>query len=102
MGCHPSQSPARPDLTYMTDVAVAMTLPEFLSTHEVGGLTVDERRLIAAEPPIAEVARVDYSYYTNETYGDVGGLKQATVTLPLTDSGISSTRKTRYFGQVAA
>ncbi len=50
----------------------------------------------ASPTGVAEVAKVDYAYYTNETYGDVGGLKQATTTLPLTDSGISSTSKTYY------
>lgn len=46
---------------------------------------------------VTEVARVDYGYYgTSESYGVVGDLKLATVTTPLSDSGISSTRKTYY------
>lgn len=49
MGAGPSHPADSRDLTYMTDVAEAMTLPEFLSTRKVGGLTVEERRLIVAQ-----------------------------------------------------
>ena len=46
---------------------------------------------------VAEVARVDYDYYGNaESYGTTGDLKKATITTPLTDSGVSSTRR-RYY-----
>jgi len=42
------------------------------------------------------VGEVDYTYYTDETYGDVGDLKQVIVTTPLTDSGVSLTQKKYY------
>lgn len=45
---------------------------------------------------VAEVARVDYDYYSNETHGDVGDLKTVTLTTPLTDSGQSLTQ-TKYY-----
>jgi hypothetical protein len=48
-----SRSAAMRDQTDMTDMngelGVAMTLPEFLSTHEVGRLSVEDRRLIVAQ-----------------------------------------------------
>jgi hypothetical protein len=42
------------------------------------------------------VAKVEYAYYTNESYGDVGGLKLVTVTTYLTDSGVTVASKTYY------
>src|SRR5262249_38618562 len=37
---------------------------------------------------VATVATVDYAYYTDESHGDKGDLKQVTITTPLTDSGV--------------
>jgi YD repeat-containing protein len=45
---------------------------------------------------VVTVGEVDYAYYTNETFGDVGDLKSATRTTPLTDVGIDSVAKTYY------
>jgi RHS repeat-associated protein len=45
---------------------------------------------------VATVGEVDYAYYTNETFGDVGDLKLVTRTTPLTDVGIDSVAKTYY------
>src|SRR5262245_7822926 len=42
------------------------------------------------------VGQVDYTYYGSESYGDVGDLKQVTLTTPLTDSGVSLTQKKYY------
>ncbi|NOT31995.1 MAG: hypothetical protein HOP15_16235 [Planctomycetes bacterium] len=42
------------------------------------------------------VAEVDYAYYGDESHGDIGDLKQVTVTTPLTDSGVSLTQKKLY------
>ncbi len=50
----------------------------------------------ASPTGVAEVGKVDYEYYGNETYGDTGGLKLVEVTTPLTDSGVSSVAK-RYY-----
>ncbi len=50
----------------------------------------------ASPSGVATVMTVDYSFYTNESYGDIGDLKQVTLTTPLTDSGVSLTQK-RYF-----
>jgi len=46
---------------------------------------------------VVEVAKVDYAYYTgSSTNGDDGNLKLVTITTPLSDSGVSSERKTHY------
>jgi hypothetical protein len=47
---------------------------------------------------VTEVGRVDYSYYSADadSYGDEGDLKHVTVTIPQTDSGVDSVRKTYY------
>jgi RHS repeat-associated protein len=47
---------------------------------------------------VVEVAKVDYAYYQtgDNTNGDNGNLKLVTVTTPLSDSGVSSVRKTHY------
>lgn len=50
----------------------------------------------ASPTGVTEVAKVEYSYYTSESYGDPGDLKLVTRTLPLTDSGQSSVMKTYY------
>lgn len=42
------------------------------------------------------VAEVDYEYYSDETYGDVGDLKLVEITTPLTDSGVTVVRKKYY------
>ena len=50
----------------------------------------------ASPTGLAEVGRVDYEYYGDESYGDAGDLKLVEVTTPLTDSGVDLTRK-RYY-----
>jgi len=40
--------------------------------------------------------KVDYTYYGAESFGEAGDLKLVTTTTPLTDSGVSLTRKTYY------
>ncbi len=50
----------------------------------------------ASPSGVAEVGKVDYEYYGNESYGDLGGLKLVKVTTPLTDSGVSVLQK-RYY-----
>ncbi|MCP3936171.1 MAG: hypothetical protein GY708_12460, partial [Actinomycetia bacterium] len=45
---------------------------------------------------VTEVAKVEYEYYTSESHGDAGDLKLVEITTPLSDSGVSSTRK-RYY-----
>ena len=51
----------------------------------------------ASPTGLTEVAAVDYDYYGNaESYGTSGDLKKATVTMPLTDSGKTSTQKHYY------
>ncbi len=44
-----------------------------------------------------EVGKVDYAYYVNaDTYGEDNDLELVTVTMPLTDSGVSVERNTYY------
>jgi len=45
---------------------------------------------------VAEVYRVEYSYYGNESHGDGGDLKLVKTTTPLTDSGVSLVKKKLY------
>ena len=45
---------------------------------------------------VTEVGKVEYSYYGAESYGDDGDLKMVEITTPLTDSGVSLTRKKYY------
>jgi len=45
---------------------------------------------------VVEVGKVDYTYYGAESFGEAGDLKLVTTTTPLTDSGVSLTRKTYY------
>ncbi len=45
---------------------------------------------------VAEVGKVDYTYYGSESNGDPGDLKTAKVTLPLSDSGVNEVR-VQYF-----
>ncbi len=47
---------------------------------------------------LAEVAKVNYEYYGDETYGDSGALKLVEVTTPLTDSGVSSVTASLLIG----
>lgn len=54
-----------------------------------------------SSPTTATVATVAYAYHDSSggggtTYGDAGNLKQVTVTVPLTDSGVDSIRN-RYY-----
>jgi hypothetical protein len=47
---------------------------------------------------VAEVASVEYSYYGDESNGDIGDLKTVSVFLPLTDAGVAvGTRYYRYY-----
>ncbi|MGD9789023.1 MAG: hypothetical protein AB7Q00_07955 [Phycisphaerales bacterium] len=52
----------------------------------------------ASPTGVAEVDRVDYAYYQtgDNTYGDNGNLKLITVTTPLSDTSLSSVRKTHF------
>ena len=52
----------------------------------------------ASPSGVSEVAKVDYAFYQtgDNTNGDSGNLKLVTITTPLTDSGVSSVRKTHY------
>ena len=50
----------------------------------------------ASPTGLATVGEVDYGYYTNESYGDAGDLELVTITTPLTDSGVNSTRRKYY------
>ena len=50
----------------------------------------------ASPSGVATVGEVDYAYYSNESFGDVGDLKLVTRTTPLSDSGIDSLAKTYY------
>ena len=50
----------------------------------------------ASPTGVSDVALVSYEYYGAETYGDAGDLKLVTRETPLTDSGVSSTRKQYY------
>jgi len=45
---------------------------------------------------VTEVAKVEYTYYGDESYGDSGDLKTVKLTMPLTDSGVSVVRKKLY------
>ncbi len=45
---------------------------------------------------VTEVASVEYEYYSSEDYGDPGDLRMVEITTPLSDSGLSSTRKKYY------
>ena len=50
-----------------------------------------------ASPTGVETAgKVEYAYYSSESYGDDGNLKLVTMTTPLTDSGVDLVRK-RYY-----
>jgi RHS repeat-associated protein len=50
----------------------------------------------ASPTGVTEVAKVDYTYYGDESNGDSGDLKTVTVTLPLSDSGVNEVRKKYY------
>ena len=50
----------------------------------------------ASPTGLAEVSKVDYTYYTSETYGDIGDLKTVELTTPLSDSGINDERVKYY------
>jgi RHS repeat-associated protein len=50
----------------------------------------------ASPTGVTEVASVAYEYYGNESYGDTGDLKLVEIETPLTDSGVTSTRKQLY------
>lgn len=50
----------------------------------------------ASPSGLTERGRVEYTFYGDESYGDAGDLKTATVTLPLTDSGKNDIRTTYY------
>jgi hypothetical protein len=54
----------------------------------------------ASPTGLAEVAKVDYTYYvtgdSDLSYGEIGNLKLVKVTTPLTDSGVSSSSR-RYY-----
>jgi hypothetical protein len=65
--------------------------------HEPARLP-DAMQQIHRPTGVTEVGRVDYSYYSAdaESYGDEGDLNLATVTTPLSDSGVESIRKTYY------
>ena len=45
---------------------------------------------------LAEVAKVEYEYYGDEDHGGIGDLKLVEITTPLSDSGVSSTKKKYY------
>ncbi len=45
---------------------------------------------------VAEVGRVDYTYYSSESHGDIGDLKTVMTTTPLSDSG-ESLEQTKYY-----
>jgi hypothetical protein len=45
---------------------------------------------------VEEVAKVEYEYYSNESYGDPGDLKLVVQTTPLDDSGVDLVRKKLY------
>jgi YD repeat-containing protein len=45
---------------------------------------------------VKEVAKVEYEYYSNESYGDAGDLKLVIQTTPLDDSGVSLVKKKYY------
>jgi hypothetical protein len=47
----------------------------------------------ASPTGLAEVGKVTYGYYTDESYGDVGDLKLVTVTLPRSDGDGTEIRK---------
>ena len=44
----------------------------------------------------ASVGKVEYEYYSNESHGDAGDLKQVIITTPMTDAGIEVVRKKYY------
>ena len=50
----------------------------------------------ASPTGLSTVGQVDYEYYGDESYGDTGDLKLVEITTPLTDSGVSLTKK-RYY-----
>ena len=50
----------------------------------------------ASPTGLAEVSKVDYTYYTSETYGDIGDLKTVELTTPLSDPGINDERVKYY------
>ncbi len=50
----------------------------------------------ASPTGVTEVAKVDYEYYGDETYGDTGDLKLVKITTPLTDSGVELVKKKYY------
>ena len=45
---------------------------------------------------VEEVAKVEYEYYSNESYGDAGDLKLVIQTTPLDDPGVNLVRKKYY------
>ncbi|HED64687.1 MAG TPA: hypothetical protein ENJ09_03925, partial [Planctomycetes bacterium] len=56
-------------------------------------------RVLAEEGPSTwtTVAQVDYAYYgASESYGEPGDLKLVTITTPMSDSGITQTRRKYY------
>lgn len=74
------------------------------STTEIGGAkrleeVVAETKTGAtwASPgTVTEVAKVEYNYYGDESYGDEGDLKTVALTTPLSDSGVNDVR-TKYY-----
>jgi YD repeat-containing protein len=48
------------------------------------------------DPNWDEVAKVEYEYYSNESYGDAGDLKLVIKTTPLDDSGVNLVKKKYY------
>ncbi|MCC6971625.1 MAG: hypothetical protein IT434_15545, partial [Phycisphaerales bacterium] len=52
----------------------------------------------ASPSGVVEVGKVDYGYYTadGDSHGDEGDLKLVTVTIPLSDSGVSLVKKKYY------
>ena len=50
----------------------------------------------ASPTGLETVAKVEYSYYADETYGDIGDLKLVEITTPMTDSGVEVVYKKYY------
>ena len=76
--------------TYSTsDIGGAKRLEKVVAETKTGGTW-------ASPTGVEEVAKVEYEYYGDETYGDAGDLKIVKRTLPLTDSGVEDVRYRLY------
>lgn len=77
-------------LTYTyTTLNSVVRLTEVVAEIRTGGTW-------ASPTGVSEVGRVEYSYYGNETDGDIGDLKLVAITTPLSDSAVEVTKRQHY------